>query len=137
MRFPDGYLWEYPGFPAIAISYLKTNDFFYSGHVGLPMILALEFKKLGCFMCLFWISIFTMLLEAFTMIVTRGHYCIDLITGIIVAHYIYMLVDEFCKCIDNSCLSMCLTNRHHQSSSSVNKPDEERRPLNNDLYYNR
>jgi hypothetical protein len=38
MRYPEGYLWDYPGFPSIFIPYGKTNDFFYSGHVGLCVI---------------------------------------------------------------------------------------------------
>ena len=47
MKFPDNYLWGYPGFPSIMVSYLKTNDFFYSGHCGLPIVLLCEFNHLG------------------------------------------------------------------------------------------
>jgi hypothetical protein len=106
MSFPDGYLWEYPGFPSITVSYLKTNDFFFSGHVGLPIIGALEFygeekMPLACF------CMFTCLLEFFTMIITRGHYLIDLICGVIIAHYVYMLVDRYIYLVDGfTCLSM-------------------------------
>jgi hypothetical protein len=105
MRYPEGYLWEYPGFPAIAISYLKTNDFFFSGHVGLPIILGFEFRKVGC-NSMFYFAIFIVFVEAFTMIVTRGHYIIDLITGVIVAHYIFILVSEYIHYVDDSCVSM-------------------------------
>lgn len=34
MRYPEGYLWDYPGFPSLVVPYGKTNDFFYSGHIG-------------------------------------------------------------------------------------------------------
>jgi hypothetical protein len=121
MRYPEGFLWDYPGFPAIAISYLRTNDFFYSGHVGMPIIMGLEFKKEGK-MGLFWFSIFTCFFEAFTMIVTRGHYIIDLISGIIFAHYFYILVNEYIGVLDNSCISMCLEHDREQSTLDETTP---------------
>jgi len=34
MKFPEGYIWEYPGFPSLTVPYGRTNDFFYSGHIG-------------------------------------------------------------------------------------------------------
>ena len=45
MRYPDGFLWSYPGLPSLAVSYFKTNDFFFSGHVGMPIIVACELFK--------------------------------------------------------------------------------------------
>jgi hypothetical protein len=98
--YPEGYLWEYPGVPSITVSYLKTNDFFFSGHVGLPVIIGCEFFKndyfnLGVF------AFLTCFVEFVTMIVTRGHYIIDLITGVLFAHYIYMIVDRYTKDVDD------------------------------------
>jgi hypothetical protein len=104
MKYPDGYLWDDPGFPAIAVSYLKTNDFFFSGHVGLPVIIGLEFNRMGM-PRMFMFSLLTVLIEAFTMIATRGHYCIDLVTGIIVAHYVFIHVEQYIHYIDNTCLA--------------------------------
>ena len=43
MRFPDGYAWDYPGFPSLTVPYPKTNDFFYSGHVGGALLAGLEY----------------------------------------------------------------------------------------------
>jgi hypothetical protein len=105
LAFPVGYLWEYPGFPSLTVSYLKTNDFFPSGHVGISMIGALEFfseKKvtLGLF------CTFTCVFEFCTMVVTRGHYFIDLVCGAIIAHYVYMLVEKYIYLVDDSCLAM-------------------------------
>jgi hypothetical protein len=105
MKYPEGYLWEYPGFPSLTISYLKTNDFFFSGHVGFPIIIAMECYKLNKkYMVTF--CLFTCLFEAFTMIVTRGHYFIDIITGMIVSHYVYLLVDKYIYLIDDSFIGM-------------------------------
>lgn len=100
MKYPEGYLWDYPGFPSIFVSYLKTNDFFFSGHVGLPIIVGLESHNLNkkCFMM---ICFFTCFIEGFTMVVTRGHYIIDIITGMAIAHYLYMLVDNYLNFLDN------------------------------------
>jgi hypothetical protein len=105
MRYPDGYLWEYPGFPSLTISYLKTNDFFFSGHVGFPIIIAMEcynLKKL----CIMIFCLFTCVVEFITMIFTRGHYFIDLITGVIVSHYTYIIVEKYIHYIDDSCIGM-------------------------------
>ena len=105
MKFPEGYLWEYPSFPSLTVSYLKTNDFFFSGHVGFPIIIAMECHNLGKkFMMGF--CLVTCLFEAFTMTVTRGHYVIDLITGVIVAHYVYMNVEKYIHLVDNSVIGM-------------------------------
>ena len=37
MPFPDNFLFLYPGFPSLTVAYKKANDFFYSGHVGIPI----------------------------------------------------------------------------------------------------
>jgi hypothetical protein len=105
MRYPDGFLWSYPGIPSLAVSYLKTNDFFYSGHVGLPIIVACEFFKLKKTFFGFY-AIFGCIVEFIVMIIMRGHYIIDLIFGIITAHYIFMMVDKYIYLLDNSIFSL-------------------------------
>ena len=90
MRFPEGYNFEDPGVPSLTVSYLFTNDFFYSGHVGFPIIFALEYYRKGLnFMIIPCICV--SLFESFTMIVTRGHYFIDLVFGVIFAHYSFKI----------------------------------------------
>lgn len=42
IKFPEGYAWDYPGIPALTVSYEVTPDFFFSGHVGLTVIMALD-----------------------------------------------------------------------------------------------
>ena len=41
---PDGYNWGFPGVMSIFVPYGTTNDFFYSGHIGICMICFLEFN---------------------------------------------------------------------------------------------
>lgn len=68
----------------------KTTDFFFSGHVGYCLISALEFHHLKwrrmqifCILC----TVF----ESAVMIVLRGHYTVDLIAGLIFAHWSFIM----------------------------------------------
>lgn len=104
LKFPEGFIWDYPGLPSLAVSYLKTNDFFFSGHVGLPILAACELFKnkknsLGYF------ALFGCIVEFIVMTIMRGHYIIDLIFGIITAHYVFIIVDKYIHLLDNSILS--------------------------------
>ena len=102
LRYPEGYLWSYPGFPSLVVPYGKTNDFFYSGHVGGACVMMLEFRSLAntqvqnrVFMR--WMQIFailTIILQVFLMIFLRGHYSIDMISGIIFGHYFHMIASD-------------------------------------------
>jgi hypothetical protein len=103
--YPEGFLWEYPGFPSLTVCYLKTNDFFYSGHVGFPVLAALEFSRHGK-SGMAYFALFTMCLETMVMIVTRVHYIVDLLCGMIIAHYIYRIVDDYVHYVDNSWVSL-------------------------------
>lgn len=105
MRAPDGLIWNYPGFPSLAVSYLKTTDFFFSGHVGLPIITSCEFSKNG-YIFLTYFSLLTCLIEFVVMTVMRGHYIIDLIFGVITSHYVYIIVDKYIYIMDDSPISL-------------------------------
>lgn len=122
MRYPDGFLWSYPGIPSLAVSYLKTNDFFYSGHVGLPIIVACEFFKHQKKYLAFY-AIFGCIVEFIVMIIMRGHYIIDLIFGIITAHYIFIMVDKYIYLLDDSIFTLKddYTHINHHSSRSGTK----------------
>ena len=90
MKFPEHFIFGNPGFFSIGVPYFKTNDFFYSGHVGLSMIFFLEFKKDKiAFLEIF--SLVGIIVNFFVLLITRGHYFIDLVFGIIMAHYLYIL----------------------------------------------
>ena len=98
-RYPEGYLWEFPGFYSITVPYGKTNDFFFSGHVGCCVINYLEFRSIG------WhriarFSLVTCVFQIALMVCLRGHYFIDLISGIIFAHYCWMLSERYSYLVD-------------------------------------
>jgi hypothetical protein len=99
LRFPDGYLWDYPGFPSIIVPYAKTSDFFFSGHMGFATIALLENYEYKHY-SLVALAAFTLVVESVVMVVTRGHYCIDIIAGVVFAHYIWMLTGYFSPVVD-------------------------------------
>jgi len=92
MKFPDDYVWGYPGLFSLSVAYAPANDFFFSGLCGMCTIAFIHFRRNGQ-RTLSKIAFFTIIYEFFTLLVTRSHYFIDLAIGIIVAHYIYLIFD--------------------------------------------
>lgn len=92
-KIPDGYAWEYPGFPSIIISYIKTTDFFFSAPIGFLTIASLEFLKIKNYYLLS-LALATLILQILTRIILRGNYIIDIVAAIVLAHYLFMLFDE-------------------------------------------
>lgn len=93
LRFPEGYAFDYAYIPSLTVSYFKTNDFFYSGHVGFPVIFLCDYydqrKELMVVLCLLFV-----LIEGAMMILTRRHYSFDLLFGILMGHYIYAIMKQ-------------------------------------------
>lgn len=105
LPYPRNHLFDYPGVFSLSVGYQKTNDFFYSGHVGIPIICAYEFKQHEMnYMHSY--ALFVLAFEFMMMITVRGHYTIDMIIGVIFATYIYKVVTMFIGTIDDSCISL-------------------------------
>jgi hypothetical protein len=84
---------------SIFVPYGETADFFYSGHVGICMIMFLEFWSVGWkFMAIY--SLFTMAAQAFLMVALRSHYTMDMISGVIFAHYLWIMSEKYSYLID-------------------------------------
>lgn len=99
IEYPEGYNWGYPGFFSFSIPYGETNDFFYSGHVGICIVQYLEFNAVG------WkyagrFSLFVCCVQIYMMLVLRAHYTMDMIAAIIFAHYFWLMGDRYCYLID-------------------------------------
>ena len=99
MRYPEGYLWDFPGFYSITVPYGKTNDFYYSGHVGCCLICFLEYKANGWNKFAYF-SLFTLIFQGTLMICLRGHYSIDIFGGLVFAHYIWMIAERYSYLVD-------------------------------------
>ena len=96
---PQGYAWGYPGVMSIFVPYGETYDFFYSGSVGVCMFNFLEFQAVG------WtswsiISIFTLVYQCFMHIALRSHYTMDIISGIVFAHYFWIISEKYSYLVD-------------------------------------
>lgn len=96
---PPGYDWGFPGYMSIFVGYGTTTDFFYSGHVGCCVVHALEFNTVG-WNIMSYFAIFAMFTQAFTMVVLRSHYTVDMIAGVIFAHYAFILVERHIYLVD-------------------------------------
>ena len=79
--------------------YGKTNDFFFSGHVGCCVINFLEFRANGWHKFA-WFSLTTCVFQVTLMVCLRGHYFIDLISGVIFAHYAWMIAERYSYLVD-------------------------------------
>lgn len=99
MEFPDGYIWDYPGFPSLVVSYKETSDFFYSGHMGFIVICFFDNLSYQNYF-LVALSIFSISIEFFVLLLTRTHYSIDLFTGVIMGHYCWIISASIAPWVD-------------------------------------
>ena len=101
LDYPRDYIFTYPGVRSLFVSYLKTNDFFFSGHTGFPLIIFCDcigknYKKIA------YLSLFTFIIEFFSMLALRGHYSIDLVVGAFIGIYVYFIVLVTLKYVKNN-----------------------------------
>jgi hypothetical protein len=99
MRVPPGYIWEYPGFPSLTVSYYPSTDFFFSGHVGFAFLCYLDFRvsRLN-----FWanFALAATCFEASVMLALQAHYFVDIVGGLVFAHYIWTVAGWLAPHID-------------------------------------
>ena len=96
---PPGYAWEYPGVMSLYVPYGTTADFFYSGHVGICVIHYMEYCAIGWR----WMSYFTLFVlvsQFFLMTVLRSHYSIDMISGMIIAYWQFVMAEKYSYIVD-------------------------------------
>lgn len=97
--FPDGYWWNDPGFPSLVVPYGRASDFFYSGHVGFLMILICENWTIG----VRWFAKIMIASEFYLIFVLSGyrvHYFSDILTGLVIANWLFMLMYKYAPAID-------------------------------------
>jgi hypothetical protein len=81
------------------VAYGKASDFFYSGHVGIAILSAFEWRDLG-FKRMTTFCIFNAIYMAFVVLAFRVHYTCDVFTGAIMGHYSYYVGGLVCPPID-------------------------------------
>ena len=95
----EGFLFRYPGFPSLCVPYHDSNDFYYSGHIGTCFIVVLEARAKKWYK-MSWVCLIVMINQWIMMMLVRAHYIIDLITGMMVAHYMHKLEERISYLID-------------------------------------
>ena len=105
IKFPDGYAWENPGIPSLVVPYMKSNNLFFSGQIGIPVIIGLEFDRMGMKIQLI-LCIIISFMESLILLTLRANYVIDILSGILIAHYTFLMSERYIYIIDDSCLSM-------------------------------
>ncbi len=91
---PEKYLWTFPGFPSLVVSYMQGNSFFSSASIGIAVISMLEFKRNG-HQVWFYFSVFALFYLVLVLIALRANYIIDLLFGGFFAHYCFIIADRY------------------------------------------
>lgn len=105
VKIPSSSVFEYPGIPAISISYFSDNDLVYTAVPGLLMICGMDYMKESYrFMGLLSYSL--CVLHGLFLILCHANYTISVLFSIMVAHYIWIIVCENISHIDDSGLGI-------------------------------
>lgn len=75
MTYPDGFFWDYPGFPSLVVPYGRTSDFFFSGHTGFLTICFFEWKALKNTRMML-VTLVVLVYMIFILLIFRTHYSI-------------------------------------------------------------
>jgi len=105
IKFPYGYAWENPGIPSLVVPYAKSNNLFFSGQIGIPVIIGFEFDRMEMKIPMVLCIIITAM-ESVILLTMRANYIIDILSGILIAHYTFLMAERYIYIIDDSCLSM-------------------------------
>ena len=95
----DGFLFQYPGLHSLVVVYHDSSDFFYSGHIGTCFILSIEYRACRWYK-MHYFTLVVMINQWFMMTCVRTHYVIDMITGLIFAHYLHMIAEKLTFYVD-------------------------------------
>lgn len=95
----DTYIFENPGFPSMIVPYFRSADFFFSGHAGCSILIGLQMSDMG-YTELKYFGFFLAIFEGFVLMVLRAHYSIDIVFGILISHYLYIISKYIGKYLD-------------------------------------
>ncbi|KAJ4461410.1 putative phosphatase PAP2 family protein [Paratrimastix pyriformis] len=95
---PEGMIWEYPGFPALFVTYDVTNDLFFSGHTAMAVLGGLEIASYGGFFVP--LGYILIAFETITVLLLKAHYTMDVYTGFITALWTYSLGEKLAPVLD-------------------------------------
>lgn len=99
MRYPDGFAWTYPGFYSLTVSYGMTNDFHFTVHVALMILIYRELEAMGYNVVSKLVFAFAVT-QSFVAIVLRGAYSIDIFAAFIFGFFFWHLGNYLSYYID-------------------------------------
>lgn len=100
-------IYEDPDYNYISIleNYKNNNNTFFAVDVSFLTIVLFEFRKYkNAFFV--YLSLFSLVLLSFTKVVLRANYIVDIISGLILGHYVYIKLSEYFNFIDHSKYSL-------------------------------
>lgn len=98
---PEGMIWRYPGFPSLLVTYYVANDFFFSGHTAIGVYGAIEMARTGKR----WLTVVGVsgaAYAAFSVLVLRAHYTMDVFTAVIAALLAGIVAARFAPKVDQA-----------------------------------
>ncbi len=98
---PEGMIWRYPGFPSLLVTYYVANDFFFSGHTAIGVYGAIEMARTGKR----WLTVVGVagaVYAAFSVLVLRAHYTMDVFTAVIAALLAAIVADRLAPRVDRA-----------------------------------
>jgi len=98
---PEGMIWRYPGFPSLLVTYYVANDFFFSGHTAIGVYGAIELARTGKR----WLTVLGVAgaaYAAFSVLVLRAHYTMDVFTAVIAALLAGIVADRLAPRVDRA-----------------------------------
>jgi uncharacterized membrane protein YecN with MAPEG domain len=119
LPIPHNLWFEHPGFPSLTVNYEVKNDFFFSGHTCLAVMVTLELHKI---FSRWWLTLLGCLLSVMQMLLVlifRTHYIQDVIAGLFAPFFVYFFAKRLARFID-------LRLNHH---TGVSTAEEEGDPL--------
>lgn len=129
---PNNYIFFF-SYPSLFIPDKVTNDFFFSGHIGLLTVFILESFNSSYLFFTIWIE-FVWILTVICLFVTQGHYTNDLIFGIFagyisfrISHIIFRNVCFFilklyigsCRCAESVFFEKSNKNLSHIDEDNI------------------
>lgn len=96
LPMPQGMIWHDPGFPTLYMVYDVKNDFFFSGHTFIAMLIGMELIEKYNFIGKIY-GVFFIICQIGFVLITRSHYFIDVyaaITTYFTLQYLYNIFEK-------------------------------------------
>ena len=96
---PDGMVWFNPGFPTLLLNYEVNSDFQWSGHTYISVLFGCELLKSHNWLIKLY-ALFHIVSEISFVLITKGHYFMDIYGAITSYFMLIYLYDKFFKKIE-------------------------------------